>query len=189
MGVYKTEFYGGYKFSDNTPLYIIDYLKKYFRTCHIVRDVEKIKSVPEWEKYSFYGNLGYEGELYVNPDDKSHGNKNLLAITKWCHFSIKEKDNCYYLIWNGNSAFYHYEEWLKYIIKRFLAPYNVELNGVMLSVGMEYSDSNYIVIYKNTLSIYYAKDNRELERLRKDYRNSNIILNIVDKILTHSSYN
>ena len=43
MSVYKTKFYGEYKFSDNATPYLLTYLSKFFRTIHIERDVEKIK--------------------------------------------------------------------------------------------------------------------------------------------------
>ena len=82
MSVYKTKFYGEYKFSDNATPYLLTYLSKFFRTIHIEWDVEKIKeSYYNWKDYSYYGDLGYEGELYVNPEDKSYGNKNLMAVT------------------------------------------------------------------------------------------------------------
>ena len=75
MSVYKTKFYGEYKFSDNATPYLLTYLSKFFRTIHIERDVEKIKeSYYNWKDYNYYGDLGYEGELYVNPEDKSYGN-------------------------------------------------------------------------------------------------------------------
>ena len=66
MSVYKTKFYGEYKFSDNATPYLLTYLSKFFRTIHIERDVEKIKeSYYNWKDYSYYGDLGYEGELYT----------------------------------------------------------------------------------------------------------------------------
>lgn len=43
MSVYKTKFYGEYKFSDNATPYLLTYLSKFFRTIHIEWDVEKSK--------------------------------------------------------------------------------------------------------------------------------------------------
>lgn len=188
MSVYKTKFYGEYKFSDNATPYLLTYLSKFFRTIHIERDVEKIKeSYYNWKDYSYYGDLGYEGELYVNPEDKSYGNKNLLAVTRWCNFAIDKREDGNFLIWNGNKRFYHYEAWIQYIIDRFLQPHKIELNGVMLVVGMGSTDANYMVLYENRLIKYYAKDPRELERLRNDFKNSDIILDIMNKIPPLSS--
>lgn len=188
MSVYKTKFYGEYKFSDNATPYLLTYLSKFFRTIHIERDVEKIKeSYYNWKDYSYYGDLGYEGELYVNPEDKSYGNKNLLAVTKWCHFAIEKREDGNFLIWNGNKRFYHYEAWIQYIIDRFLQPHKIELNGVMLEIGMGSTDANYMVLYENRLFKYYAKDPRELERLRNDFKDSDIILDTMNKIPPLSS--
>lgn len=52
----------------------------------------------------------------------------------------------------------------------------------MLVVGMGSTDVNYMVLYENRLIKYYAKDPRELERLRNDFKNSDIILDITNKI-------
>mgnify|MGYP006985812675 CR=1 FL=1 len=38
----------------------------------------------------------------------------------------------------------------------------------MFEVGIGSTDANYMVLYENRLIKYYAKDPRELERLRND---------------------
>ena len=63
----------------------------------------------------------------------------------------------------------------------------IKLNGVMFEVGIGSTDANYMVLYENRLIKYYAKDPRELERLRNDFKNSDIILDIMNKILPLSS--
>ena len=52
MAKYKTKFYGGYKLEGNVSDYLVTYLNRFFRTIHIKRDVEKIKSVSDWKQYS-----------------------------------------------------------------------------------------------------------------------------------------
>ena len=54
----------------------------------------------------------------------------------------------------------------------------------MFEVGI---GSNYMVLYENRLIKYYAKDPRELERLRNDFKNSDIIFDIMNKIPPLSS--
>jgi len=49
------------------------------------------------------------------------------------------------------------------------------------------TDANYMVLYKNRLFKYYAKDPRELERLRNDFKGSDIILDTMNKIPPLSS--
>ena len=63
----------------------------------------------------------------------------------------------------------------------------MKLNGVMFEVGIGSTDANYMVLYENRLIKYYAKDTRELERLRNDFKNSDIILDIMNKIPPLSS--
>ena len=46
---------------------------------------------------------------------------------------------------------------------------------------------NDMVLYKNRLFKYYAKDPRELERLRNDFKGSDIILDTMNKIPPLSS--
>jgi len=50
----------------------------------------------------------------------------------------------------------------------------------MFEVGIGSTDANYMVLYENRLIKYYAKDPRELERLRNDFKNSDIILDIMN---------
>jgi hypothetical protein len=57
----------------------------------------------------------------------------------------------------------------------------------MFEVGIGSTDANYMVLYENRLIKYYAKDPRELERLRNDFKNSDIILDIMNKIPPLSS--
>lgn len=57
----------------------------------------------------------------------------------------------------------------------------------MFEVGIGSTDANYMVLYENRLIKYYAKDARELERLRNDFKNSDIIFDIMNKIPPLSS--
>lgn len=182
MAKYKTKFYGGYKLEGNVSDYLVTYLNRFFRTIHIKRNVEKIKSVPDWKQYSFYGDLGYEGELYVNPDDKTYGEKHLLMVNRYCHFKIEKKDDGYYLVWNGNEEFYHYEVWIKYLHDRFFHKRRITLTGVMLSVGTCERDAYYMVIYNDYMTKHYARDVRELENVRNKFKDCKVIMDILDTL-------
>ena len=57
----------------------------------------------------------------------------------------------------------------------------------MFEVGIGSTDANYMVLYENRLIKYYANDPRELERLRNDFKNSDIIFDIMNKIPPLSS--
>lgn len=82
MSVYKTKFYGEYKFSDNATPYLLTYLSKFFRTIHIERDVLTEKG------YCF----DYVSEhAHINPFDSSSGwlEKNYPDITE--HYVIENQ--------------------------------------------------------------------------------------------------
>ena len=63
------------------------------------------------------------------------------------------------------------------MIEKFFFPNHIELNGVMLQVGMNPSDANYMVLFQNVLYKYDARDIRDVEELYKDFRNKEIIIN------------
>ena len=178
MSAYRTKFYGKYKFSDNTTPSLAKYIENFSKTSHIERDENKIKKTfSNWKNFSYNNNLGYNGEFYVNPAATEDGPKHLLHVGKWCHWTTIKENNSYYLVWDGNTHFFNYETWLKYLIEKFFFPNHVELNGVMLQVGMNPSDANYMVLFQNVLYKYDARDIRDVEELYKDFSNKKIIIN------------
>ena len=64
-----------------------------------------------------------------------------------CQWIASEKGKC--IQWDGNEKFYQPEEWLRYIIKKFLAPYGYVLNGEVWFRGEEFDDAGTIVVRKN----------------------------------------
>lgn len=66
----------------------------------------------------------------------------------WCQWTVSE-DNTK-LEWDGGEKFYHYIEWLNYIINNFTAPWGYKLNGEISWVGEDdQNDRGKIVVVDN----------------------------------------
>jgi hypothetical protein len=55
-------------------------------------------------------------------------------------------------VWDGNEKFYHYAEWLEYLIGHFLAPWGYTLNGTVKWVGEDPADSGVIEVENNRVT-------------------------------------
>lgn len=154
---YTTMFDGKFSFNKEVPEELMKYINTFSSTRRMKRDVEKIKEIyPNWKDYSYNGKLGVEGEYFVRDDgdfgqhrDDSIINYNEPASTQpglWCQWIITKDENNYYLGWNEDEKFYHYVEWLKYLIDHFFTPNNLILNGVVAYQGEDKEDNGYIFI-------------------------------------------
>lgn len=56
----------------------------------------------------------------------------------WCQW-VPSKDG-YALEWNGSEKFYHYVEWLKYLIENFLKPWGYKVSGLVEWEGEDSGD-------------------------------------------------
>lgn len=73
----------------------------------------------------------------------------------WCHWIPKRNKDGDTIIWNEAEKFYHYYEWISYLIQNFFIPWKIELNGVVKFQGEEDDDRGYIKIINNKASIGY----------------------------------
>ena len=154
---YTTEFYGKFSFNKEVPEKLMEYVNRFCLTRRMKRDVNKIKEIyPNWEEYSYNGDLGVEGEYFAMDDgyygqtkDASILEYNFPAITQpglWCKWIITKDENNYYLEWDGSEKFYDYVEWLKYLIDHFFTPNGLILNGVVAYQGEREDDNGHIFI-------------------------------------------
>jgi hypothetical protein len=60
------------------------------------------------------------------------------------------------LSWDGNEKFYHYTEWLQYLIAHFFEPWGIKLNGEIEWVGEDSNDRGKIVVSDNHVEILDA---------------------------------
>lgn len=160
---YTTEFCGSLSFNKPVEKWLVEYINKFSKTRRMKRSPELIKETfPNWEELCFNGELGDEGEYFVGgtgfagqDHDVSVLNHNVPARTQpglWCDWVIGED----FLEWNGAEKFYHYEEWLEYLIDNFFQPLGYVLNGEIYWEGEDRDDFGTIHVEDNTIEMQYG---------------------------------
>jgi len=105
---------------------------------------------------------GFQGEFYYNPNSKMMGQEEEASIVDyntppdtqpglWLQW-IPSKDGKY-LEWDGGEKFYHYVEWLEYLIKKILAPNGYSLTGDVEWLGEDADDRGLISIKDNVITV------------------------------------
>lgn len=93
--------------------------------------------------------------------NKTWADKNaLIASGKcqpglWCQWEITEDGT--ELQWDGGEKFYHYVDWLKYLINNFFEPWGIKLNGEIEWIGEDPSDRGKIVANDNEVKVFIGK--------------------------------
>ena len=152
---YTTIFKGVFKFNKLPSDYMRNYINSFSKSRRMKRDINLIKKEdPEWEKYSFKGELGEEGEYYIKEgiynQTSSIINYNIPPKTQpslWCDWIINEEGD---LCWDGVEKFYCYEDWLKYLIENFFEKENLISNGEVEFQG-EYDEDKGIIQVKDNI--------------------------------------
>jgi hypothetical protein len=71
-------------------------------------------------------------------------------------------------VWNGQEKFYHYDEWLIYIIDNFLKPWGYKAEGTMRWVGEDPWDQGTLYVADNEV---FVLADQTLEDLLKEKSN------------------
>ena len=162
---YTTDFSGS--FSLNTPL--TDAHAAYLRTFAETRRMERKQTIastlPDPIRKAVGLPIGKQGAYFVggggdfgqgidasviNSNDAPFGQPGL-----WCQWVPTQDNNG--IEWDGGEKFYHYVEWLSYIIEHFLMPWGYVLNGEVEWFGEDHSDRGKIVVANNVVSTKTAK--------------------------------
>lgn len=181
---YTTEFSGEFRFDKDIDPALAKYLNDFAKTRHMRLNVDEVKKDdPEWAKHCFNGEMGFEGQFYVNLNENlnraemvehpTYGHKyykfcddlfyndNQYVIDNntpaegvpslWCQWVVDEEENV--LVWDGGEKFYHYIEWLKYLITNFIEPSGYKLNGKVRWRGEDFDDMGAIVVQDNKVKV------------------------------------
>ena len=70
----------------------------------------------------------------------------------WCDW-VPTEDNKG-IEWNGTEKFYDYVAWLQLIIDRFIAPWNIKLNGSVRYRGESFDDYGTIIVDNNAIVVH-----------------------------------
>jgi hypothetical protein len=165
---YHTDFNGS--FTLNKPLTIAqrNFLQEFATTRHMNRDVTKIESLPDHEKnhkmLKLLKELGLGLEYYSGSGEYGQGrDASILGFNSppagqpglWCQWVPSEDGT--EIEWDGGEKFYNYVEWIEYIVKHFIAPWGLTLNGEVEWQGEERDDRGLIVIKDNKITTKKAK--------------------------------
>jgi len=92
---------------------------------------------------------GVDGAYYIGEDAciKDYNQPPLGQPGLWCQWVTNEEGT--QIEWDGNEKFYHYTEWIEYLIEHFFKPWGVVVNGEIEWVGEDRSDVGMIRITDN----------------------------------------
>ena len=115
--------------------------------------------------------VGYDGAYFVGelgdfgqgighnqkgiPDLVDYNNPPSGQPSLWCQWT--PSDDGYSIKWDGGEKFYHYVEWIEYLIEHFLKPWGYTLNGEVEWYGEDANDRGMIVIDNNVVKTKIAR--------------------------------
>lgn len=160
---YTTDFEGHFALNRKLTPKLQDYLVRFSETRRMSRKLP--------EKY------GVEGEFYVDgggeygqdrePDIIDYNTPPSTQPGLWCQWRPTEDGMG--IEWDGGEKFYHYAEWLTYIINNFLAPKGYVLNGQVSWQGEDSGDIGVLEVKDNKViehaGVYELTENSELEEM------------------------
>jgi hypothetical protein len=155
---YSTDFEG--QFNLDKPLTVpqFNYLRAFSETRHMRRDNDQLMNRTDTLRAKVGLPLGVEGEFYVVDDEYAVLDGNQEPATQpglWCKWVPTEDGEG--IEWSGAEKFYDYVEWLEYIIKNFLKPWGLTLNGEVTWEGEDNKDIGKIIVKDNRVTTKKAK--------------------------------
>lgn len=155
---YTTKLYGTFfldkRLFDSQVLYLLEFAN----TRRMKRDVAILQNAPDLAREAVGLPLGEDGCYFVNEEwdkdsEASIVNYNLPPAGQpglWCNW-VPNSDGSG-IQWNGREKFYHYIEWLQYIINNFLQPWGYLLNGEVNWEGEDPADIGHITVVDNKIT-------------------------------------
>lgn len=158
---YTTKFFGELNLDKPLTQEQIAYLKKFASTRRMKRMVKKVKTRPDPVRDAVGLPIGTEGEFFVGAGEyfgQEHSDDildyNCPPKTQpglWCHWTPTINGDG--LEWDGGEKFYHYVDWMKYIIENFLKPWGYVSNGSIDWQGEDRDDIGCICVENNELEV------------------------------------
>jgi len=154
---YTTEFDGQFILNKKLDIETHQYLIKFNESRRMKRDMT-----------SHGAHYGVEGEFYVDGEGFAGQDHEDTVIDYnrppstqpglWCQW--RPNDSGTAIQWDGGEKFYHYEQWLKYIIVNFLAPKGYILNGEVQYRGEDQEDFGILTVENNKVFVLRGKNKK-----------------------------
>jgi hypothetical protein len=155
---YTTNFEGHFTLDKPLTVPQFNYLKAFADVRHMTRNNVVLIDVEDPLRQKVDLPLGTQGEFYVRDEEFAVIDYNEPPTTQpglWCHWVPTEDGQG--IEWDGGEKFYEYVLWLKYIIKNFLKPWGLILNGEVEWEGEENTDMGKIVVTDNVVKTLVGK--------------------------------
>jgi len=93
-------------------------------------------------------------------DERHGGNINVYSGFPgyWCGW-LPTADRSY-IVWDGQEKFYHYIEWLNFIVDRHLEPWGVTVTGTVRWTGETKEDKGRIRFDQSVMTVHRAKQKK-----------------------------
>lgn len=178
---YHTDFRGGFEIDRPVEEKHAAYIRKFNETRRMKRDPSIAQRLPDPIREAAGLNIGQDGAFFVGgkgfhgqdedasvidpntPPGQVEGygmeiyaiNEKLMAESRvqpslWCQWTLNDANDK--LVWDGGEKFYHYVEWLKYMIENFFKPWNYVLNGKVKWQGEEMDDRGEMIVENNVVT-------------------------------------
>jgi len=145
---YTTDFSGTFDVVPPLTSEHAAYLRRFSDTRRMERDAEITATLPDPFRLAVALPIGVEGGYYVGapstfdlPFDSTvldHNKPPSGQPGLWCQWVPNHPGTA--LEWDEGEKFYHYEEWLRYLIGHFLDPWGYVLSGQVTWQGEEHDD-------------------------------------------------
>lgn len=149
---YTTDFTGRFELSKPLTKEQAAYLNQFSETRRMKRNAAKTAERADPLREAVGLPVGKEGEFFVGPEGLAGQEEspdildwNSPASTQpglWCQWVPTQDGEG--IEWNGAEKFYHYVEWLNYIVKNFLVPWGISISGEVAFQGEDSGDSGTI---------------------------------------------
>jgi hypothetical protein len=159
MEMFKGEY--GYPFAEDKtdPNQVYGYMGEYFVGGGGSMGQDHDDSIIDYNSAS--GNIGwqdYKGDWALRQEMEDQLNKDSLKQPGlWLQWELSSDGT--ELSWDGNEKFYHYIEWLQYLIQHFFEKWGIKLNGEVQWQGEDSSDFGKIIVTDNVVEILNGERN------------------------------
>lgn len=155
---YSTDFEGKFELDRPLDAEKINYLKLFAETRRMKRDAKLTeKRVDTARQGSVNLPVGREGCYFVGETGEfgQDRGEDVIDYNKpprgqpslWCQWIPSEDGKS--IKWDGGEKFYHYVEWIEYIVEHFLKPWGYKLNGTVKWQGAYETDTGTITVTDN----------------------------------------
>ena len=139
------------------------YLAAFAETRRMARDEALAAKEPDPIREAAGLPVGKQGDFVVNDSGGNiFGDDSASSVTDhnrppegqpglWCQWVPNEDGTA--IRWDGSEKFYHYADWIEYLIERFLTPWGYKLAGTVKWQGEERSDRGFICISNNKVFV------------------------------------